>query len=130
MKRLLAAILLCWNGVAVARTVPPIPPVPPRHLQPDKATPVPNRIVVARTTLPVPPVPPRHPPSDEAAPIPDRDARAPVKPQGEQTRLNVEFYRMNDHDTSQGFAPGSKYQSDEDRKAIQTPGLSVTVPFH
>ena len=30
---------------------------------------------------------------------------------------------------SVGFAPGSRYQTTEDRKPIQTPGFSISVPL-
>jgi hypothetical protein len=79
--------------------------------------------------FPVPPPPPANPPVDEAAPVPNVDARAPVLPSSEQPSIDVKLYRAQPYNPSQGFAPGSQYQSNEDRKPIQTPGLSVSVPL-
>jgi hypothetical protein len=81
-------------------------------------------------TLPVPPIPPEHPPAADGAPVPDINARAPVTVVAEQgPSVDVRLYRAKTFDTSMGFAPGSRYQSSEDRKPIQTPGFSVTVPL-
>lgn len=79
--------------------------------------------------LPLPPIPPENPPIAEAAPTPDIDARPPVAPLSEQASVNVRLYRSNPPDPSLGFAPGSRFQTSEDRKPIQTPGFSVTVPL-
>jgi hypothetical protein len=79
--------------------------------------------------LPVPPLPPSNPPTAEIAPVPDPDVRDPVKPDAGQTSVNVRFYREKTYDTSMGFVPGSRYQSTEDRKPIQTPGFSLSVPI-
>jgi hypothetical protein len=79
--------------------------------------------------LPVPPVPPDHPAVAQAAPIPDIDAEAPAAPESDKMSVDVRLYRVKLYDPSLGFAPGSHYQSTEDRKAIQTPGFSVSVPL-
>ena len=79
--------------------------------------------------LPVPPVPPANPPADEAAPVPNADAHPPAVRLTEGLSVNVRLYRAKSYDPSLGFAPGSRYQSTEDRKPIQTPGLSVSVPL-
>ncbi len=100
MRVLPAVVLIVWSGLAAART-----------------------------TLPVPPMPPRRPPADQAAPVPNVDAQGPLPAPIQAPRVNVELYRLRDYDASQGFAPGSKYQSAEERKPIQTPGFRVTVPF-
>lgn len=84
---------------------------------------------LADNTLPVPPVPPEHPPAADGAPVPDIDARAPIAIAEQKPTVDVRLYRAKTFDTSMGFAPGSRYQSSEDRKPIQTPGLSVTVPL-
>jgi hypothetical protein len=78
--------------------------------------------------LPIPPVPPYPPPSSESAPVPNR-ASAPAQPLSEEPNLNLKLYRSQPPDPSLGFSPGSRYQSSEDRKAIQTPGLSLSVPL-
>ena len=79
--------------------------------------------------LPEPPIPPENPPTAEAAPTPDLNARAPATPVSERPSVDVRLYRSNAPDPSSGFAPGSRFQTAEDRKPIQTPGISVTVPL-
>jgi hypothetical protein len=79
--------------------------------------------------LPVPPIPPLHPPLAEIAPVPNTDARAPVAPETESPTLDVRLFRARPYDPSLGFAPGSRYQTAEDRKPIQTPGFSISVPL-
>jgi hypothetical protein len=79
--------------------------------------------------LPIPPIPPEHPPLAEVAPIPDVDARAPVILESEAPSVDVRLYRAKAFDPSMGFVPGSRYQTNEDRKPIQTPGLSISVPL-
>jgi hypothetical protein len=78
--------------------------------------------------LPVPPLPPQNRPLDQTAPVPDLDAHAPLVPLSDGPSVNVRFYRFNPPNPSMGFAPGSRYQTSEDRKPIQTPGFSVSVP--
>jgi len=80
--------------------------------------------------LPVPPIPPTHPPTDVAAPVPDTDVHAPIVVASEDPRVQIRNFRVNRFDQSRGFLPGSRYESSEERKGIQTPGLSVTVPLH
>ena len=79
--------------------------------------------------LPVPPVPPPNPPSD-TAPVPDDDAQGPRALTADDAQFRLRLYRMQRYDASQGFIPGSRYESSEDKKAIQTPGLSLSVPLH
>jgi hypothetical protein len=79
--------------------------------------------------LPVPPIPPEHPPPAEIAPVPNLDAQAPVAPAPEGPRFDVRLFRARPYDPGMGFTPGSRYQTAEDRKPIQTPGLSVSVPL-
>ena len=80
--------------------------------------------------LPVPPVPPDDPALGEAAPMPNVNASAPVTPDSDRPRVDVRLYRAKSYyDTSAGFAPGSRYQDSEERKAIQTPGFSINVPL-
>jgi len=83
----------------------------------------------AAAELPVPPVPPAELQVSQNAPTPDLDVQAPVVTEAEQPSLNVRLYRSKTYDPAYGFAPGSRYQSSEDRKPIQTPGLSVSVPI-
>jgi hypothetical protein len=79
--------------------------------------------------LPVPPIPPNIAPIADAAPVPNPDAEAPVTPSSDEPSVNVRLYRVRMYDPSAGFVPGSRYQSSEDRKPIQTPGLSISVPL-
>lgn len=79
--------------------------------------------------LPLPPIPPARPPADEAAPVPNVDAHPPAAQLREGPSVDVRLYRAKRYDPSLGFAPGSRYQSTEDRKPIQTPGISVSVPL-
>jgi hypothetical protein len=79
--------------------------------------------------LPVPPIPPENPPLAETAPIPNVDARAPVTPVSDSPTFDVRLYRARPYDPGMGFAPGSRYQTSEDRKPIQTPGVSISVPL-
>jgi hypothetical protein len=80
--------------------------------------------------LPVPPIPPRVPPLADAAPVPNVNAEAPVRPDSNGPSVNVRLYRAKTYDPSVGFVPGSRFESTEDRKAIQTPGLSIDVPLN
>jgi hypothetical protein len=77
----------------------------------------------------VPPIPPEHPPVAETAPVPNADARAPIAPQSASPTVDLRLYRARPYDPGLGFAPGSRYQTSEDRKPIQTPGLSINVPL-
>jgi hypothetical protein len=79
--------------------------------------------------LPVPPVPPSIPPIADAAPVPNPDAAEPATPTSDAPSVNVRMYRARTYDPSVGFVPGSRYESSEDRKPIQTPGLSISVPL-
>jgi hypothetical protein len=79
--------------------------------------------------LPVPPLPPDNPPLDQSAPVPNRDARVPFVAGSDRAEVNIKFYRADPPDPSLGFAPGSRFQSTEDRKPIQTPGFLISVPM-
>ncbi len=82
----------------------------------------------AAESLPVPPLPPANLKMAQIAPVPDPDVQAP-RAQAVDLSLNVHFYRATTYDPSQGFTPGSRFQSSEDRKPIQTPGLSFSMPI-
>lgn len=79
--------------------------------------------------LPLPPSPPEHLPVADAAPVPNVNLQAPVTPAKNEASVDVKLYRAKMYDPSLGFVPGSRYQSSEDRKPIQTPGFSVSVPL-
>jgi hypothetical protein len=80
-------------------------------------------------SLPLPPAPPDHLAVAEDAPVPDADARAPVPTLVQGAKVSLEMYRASRFDPSLGFAPGSRFQTAEDRKPIQTPGVSVRIPL-
>ncbi|HEY2107996.1 MAG TPA: hypothetical protein VGH29_19520 [Candidatus Binataceae bacterium] len=79
--------------------------------------------------FPVPPIPPAKPPLGEAAPIPNFDATGPALAPSDEPSLYVRLYRNKMYDPSVGFVPGSQFQTSEDKKPIQTPGFSVSVPL-
>jgi hypothetical protein len=41
----------------------------------------------------------------------------------------VRIFSLNEHDSGLGFIPGSAYPAPEDRKAMQTPGITLSVPM-
>jgi hypothetical protein len=79
--------------------------------------------------LPLPPLPPPHPPSDEAAPLPNADVRAPLDGTVAHTIISPRIFTMQEYDPGTGFIPGSQHQAPEERKLIQTPGFTVSVPL-
>jgi hypothetical protein len=79
--------------------------------------------------LPVPPVPPDRSAFGETAPVPDLNATAPAVPESTAPTVAVRQFRAQPYGPGVGFVPGSRYQSAEDRKPIQTPGLSINVPL-
>jgi hypothetical protein len=81
------------------------------------------------TELPTPPEPPMQVSRSIAAPVPDNDFQAPPAPADTAPSVGLKFYRVQTFDTGLGFAPGSRYQPPEDRKPIQTPVFSVSVPL-
>ena len=82
-----------------------------------------------RRPLPVPPLPPAHPPSDQAAPLPDRDIQPPRDAGSQGPQVGLRDFRIRRFDDSPGYAPGSKFENEEDKRPIQTPGLTVRVPL-
>ena len=78
--------------------------------------------------LPVPPIPPAHPPSDQSAPIPNADAAAPASA-AVLPNVSWQDFRATNFDQSLGYAPGSRFSTSEDKRSIQTPGLSWKVPL-
>ncbi len=78
--------------------------------------------------LPVPPIPPANPPVAKSAPIPDRDFQAPVTTT-DGTRVTVQDFRVRRFNQGMGYTPGSQFETSEDKRPIQTPGLYVRVPL-
>jgi len=85
--------------------------------------------VLRLAALPLPPPLPARPPVDEAAPVPDADVQAPDAMARGPAVFAVRVYPMREFGTSDGFIPGSAYQSPEQRKPVQTPGFMVTLPL-
>lgn len=78
--------------------------------------------------LPTPPIPPSSPPRAELAPVPDPDIHPPAPP-ARTVELRPEFFKATRPDTSLAFAPGSRYQTADERRPLQTPGFLLTVPL-
>jgi hypothetical protein len=80
-------------------------------------------------TLPLPPVLPEYPPTDQTAPIPNPDARGPRVAASIGTQVQITDFRVGRQNQSLGYSPGSQFQTGEDRRSIQTPGLTLRVPL-
>lgn len=79
--------------------------------------------------LPVPPIPPAHPPTDLTAPMPNANAYAPPAA-SLLPNVTLQDFRANQSgDKSLGYAPGSQFETSEDKRPIQTPGLTWKVPL-
>ena len=79
--------------------------------------------------LPVPPIPPAHPPMDQSAPVPDLSASAPLVVDPQRAQIGLTDFRLRRYDHSAGYTPGSQFQTSEEKRAIQTPGLRLRVPL-
>jgi hypothetical protein len=84
---------------------------------------------VLANELPIPPIPPASHPSSTPAPVPDDQVRAPIAEVNSGPSVALRFYRNPAYTQGAGFTPGSQFQTPEDRKPIQTPGFSVSVPL-
>jgi hypothetical protein len=83
-----------------------------------------------RHSLPVPPIPPPNPPTDQSAPVPNPDMRGPTEISSQGPRVELQDFRARRFNNDGfGYTPGSQYESTEDKRPIQTPGLSVQVPL-
>lgn len=78
--------------------------------------------------LPVPPIPPDQPPSDRSAPVPDRDLQAPSDA-SQGVKVSVQDFRIRRYYQGMGYTPGSHFETSEEKKPIQTPGLTLQVPI-
>lgn len=84
----------------------------------------------ARRPLPLPPVPPATPPTDQVAPTPDRNVLAPLVPAETGVRVLPQDFRAHRfNNQGLGYVPGSQFETSEDKRPIQTPGISVQVPL-
>jgi hypothetical protein len=79
--------------------------------------------------LPEPPAPPARVPEPDAAPTPDRDARGDSTPDTQHAGVELRVFRPAQGDTGLAFSPGSRFRTPEERKPMQTPGVSFTVPL-
>ena len=80
-------------------------------------------------SLPVPPIPPQQLPMAQSAPIPNPDARAPLDRSSGGPQVGLTDFRLARDNQSLGYTPGSQFQTSEDRRVVQTPGLTVRVPL-
>jgi hypothetical protein len=79
-------------------------------------------------SLPVPPIPPVDAPADRSAPVPDPDLRAPTEP-GQRVQVSIQDFRVQRFYQGLGYTPGSHFETSEEKRPIQTPGLSLKVPL-
>jgi hypothetical protein len=87
-------------------------------------------MMLAAAPLPVPPMPPQLTPFETLAPV----ARSDVDPPsdiawGPNLKLRTFDRQSFEQNVNGGYLPSSHYENKEDRKAIQTPGLSITIPL-
>lgn len=78
--------------------------------------------------LPPPPAPPDPQAGVRAAPVPDPDMDGMPAPPPE-TVVRPRMFRQGHAGFDQGYLPGSQYQSEEERRVIATPGVTVKVPL-
>lgn len=79
--------------------------------------------------LPIPPIPPADPPADTSAAIPDPDVRAPADLSRPGVHVSVQDFRVDYFNRGLGYTPGSHFQTSEEKRPIQTPGLTLEVPL-
>ncbi len=113
-----------------------VPPIRSANAPRAQPAPVPDRgahpprNIASAQKMPAPPVPTVNAPWTELAPMPDRDAHPPTNQDASSlVNVSVTDFRTTTIDNSAGFAGGSRYRSAEDLRAIQTPGLKLTVPL-
>jgi len=80
-------------------------------------------------TLPEPPRPPERVPGPDVAPTPNADARFTSDGPTQQASVELKMFQRIPTDNGVAFTPGSRFRTPEERKPIQTPGISVTVPL-
>ena len=78
--------------------------------------------------LPEPPTPPAHVPGPDVAPTPNPDARLRSDAQ-EHASVELRMFQRPSTDFGQAFTPGSRFRTPEERRPLQTPGISLTVPI-
>ena len=80
-------------------------------------------------SLPLPPLPPTHRPVDQSAPVPDPDAAGPLAAGPQSAEVGLSNFRVDRYDRSLGYSPGSHFETSEEKRPIQTPGLTLRVPL-
>lgn len=81
-------------------------------------------------TLPLPPAPPAQVTQSQNAPVPDLDADGRVPSDELHSYVALRNFRSPTGQPGLGYTPGSQFRPPQDRKALQTPGVSVTVPIN
>lgn len=83
----------------------------------------------ARSSLPVPPSPSAGDRADigQLAPLPESILPVPVP--AEDTKVNVRIFSLKEQQGGLAFIPGSSYAAPEDRKPMQTPGVTFSLPL-
>ena len=62
--------------------------------------------------------------------MPNRDAVGPLTSPEKGPQVQLKDFRADPFQQSGlGYSRGSQFQSDEDKRPIQTPGLTVRVPL-
>jgi hypothetical protein len=133
LKLALPWSLICSPGWAARLPVPPVPPTSPSPVRvvqvPHRGSHSSTKATLSRRT-PIPPIPHASAPLTRPAPVPDRDAQPPPEPNSSpHTKVSVTDFRPPQVDTSAGFLYGSRFQSAEDQRPIQTPGFTVIFPL-
>jgi hypothetical protein len=82
----------------------------------------------AGSSLPLPPTPPEHIPSGEAAPVPDGSLLSSDRG-ARTTEFRLRIFSLQEPDSGVAFIPGSAYAAPEDRKFMQTPGFTISLPM-
>jgi hypothetical protein len=79
--------------------------------------------------LPIPPIPPKTPPL-MAAPVPDPDFIGPNnEPRNSAVTIDAGINHRAAPSPGLGYAPGARYQIDNDRRMFVLPGLMLHVPL-
>jgi hypothetical protein len=66
---------------------------------------------------------------DQSAPVPDPDMTGPLVPDPQGAQFSISNFRVRRPDQNLGYGPGSQFETSEDKRPIQTPGLTIRVPL-
>ncbi len=61
--------------------------------------------------------------------MPDRDITGPLEAAPTGPQFDISNFRVRRYNGSLGYTPGSQFESSEDKRPIQTPGLTLRVPL-